>query len=126
MAAWKLHSTDMITAPMLSLIQTAGEAVLVLTESLERQELLRSRLTREEVRRQMVLLADTLLALPEAAREHMAEIDWAGWRGARLALELSGPQQDEALWFGVQSLVPATLSWLRVYRQERPDLFRWD
>jgi hypothetical protein len=35
----------------------------------------------------------------------------------------AGPPQDEALRFAVQSLVPATLSWLRVYRQSEPDLF---
>jgi hypothetical protein len=28
-----------------------------------------------------------------------------------------------ALGFAVQSLVPATLSWLRVYRHAEPDLF---
>ncbi len=116
----------MITAPMLSLIQDAGEAILVLTDSLEESELLRSRLTREEVRRQMLQLSETLLWLPEAAREALPEIDWAGWRATRLALEVSGSAQDEALWFGARSLVPATLSWLRVYRKERPDLFRWD
>jgi uncharacterized protein with HEPN domain len=115
----------MITAPMFSLIQNAGESVLTLTESVEEAEFLRSRLTREETRRQMLLLAETLLHLPEPIRKAMQEVDWPGWRATRLALEHSGPAHDEALWFGVRSLVPATLSWLRVYRQERPDLFSW-
>jgi uncharacterized protein with HEPN domain len=116
----------MITAPMLSLIQESGEAVLTLIDSLEEEEFLRSRLTREEVRRQLLQLAETLLWLPEPAREIMAEIDWGGWRAARLAMETSGRAQDDALWFAARSLVPATLSWMRVYRQERPDLFSWD
>jgi hypothetical protein len=53
----------------------------------------------------------------------MPEIDWAAWRATRLALPVPGEAQDETLWFAVQSLVPATLNWLRVYRAERPELF---
>ena len=53
----------------------------------------------------------------------MPEIDWAGWRAPRLALPTPGEPQDDALWFAVQSLVPATLNWLRVYRDEHPALF---
>ena len=113
----------MITAPMLQLTNDAGEAVLVLTEGLQRSELLRSRLTRVEVQRQLLRLADTLADAPDALRHLMPEIDWAGWRATRLALPVHGEQQDEALWFAVQSLVPATLSWLRVYRAEQPALF---
>lgn len=114
----------MITAPMLQLIQEAGEGVLTLTEGLQQDELLRSRLTRAEVQRQLQRLADTLADAPDAMRHLMPEIDWAGWRAARLALPAPGAQQDEALWFAVQSLVPATLSWLRVYRQSHPELFQ--
>ena len=114
----------MITAPMLQLTNDAGEAVLVLTEGLQRSELLRSRLTRVEVQRHLLRLADTLADAPDALRHLMPEIDWASWRATRLALPVSGEQQDEALWFAVQSLVPATLSWLRVYRVERPELFK--
>lgn len=44
-----------------------------------------------------------------------------------MRVQLAGPPGetlDEALWFASQSLVPATLLWLRVYRQSQPDLFR--
>ncbi|WP_428422178.1 hypothetical protein [Methylibium sp.] len=114
----------MITAPMLQLTHDAGEAVLILTEGLQQTELLRSRLTRAEVQRQLLRLADTLADAPDALRHLMPEIDWAGWRATRLALPVPGAGQDEALWFAVQSLVPATLSWLRVYRQSHPELFQ--
>jgi uncharacterized protein with HEPN domain len=113
----------MITAPLLQLIKDAGEAVLILTEGLQRSELLRSRLTRAEVQRQLRCLADTLAGAPDALHHLMPEIDWAAWRATRLALPVRGDQQDEALWFAVQSLVPATLNWLRVYRAEHPGLF---
>ncbi len=113
----------MITAPLLELTKDAGEAVLILTEGLQRAELLGSRLTRAEVRRQLQCIADTLADAPDVLRHLMPELDWAGWRAARLALPEPGARQDDALWFAVQSLVPATLSWLRVYRTEQPGLF---
>ena len=114
----------MISAPLLQLVHDAGEAVLILTEGLQRDELLRSRLTRAEVCRQLLCLADALADAPDALRHLLPEIDWAGWRATRFALPAPGPQQDEAMWFAVQSLVPATLSWLRVYRVEQPALFQ--
>jgi hypothetical protein len=43
--------------------------------------------------------------------------------GARFAAP-PGVALDEALWFAVQALVPATLLWLRVYQQSQPELFR--
>lgn len=114
-----------ITAPMLSVIQQSGEAVLVLSDGLEQAELLRSRLTRAEVRRQLCLLADTLTALPAPVQQTLAEIDWGAWRATRNALDQPGSAQDEALWFAVRSLVPAALSWLPIYRRSHPELFDW-
>jgi uncharacterized protein with HEPN domain len=113
----------MITAAMLGAIQEAGEAVLTLTEGLEEGELLASRLTRGEVTRQLGVLASALRGLPASACQAMPEIDWGGWRGMSVALLQDGPARDEALWFGVRSLVPATLSWLQIYRQSHPELF---
>lgn len=114
----------MITAPMLQLTHDAAEAVLILTDGLQRSDLLRSRLTRAEVQRQLLCLAETLGDAPDALRHRLPEIDWAGWRATRLALAVPGAPQDDALWFAVQSLVPATLSWLRVYREQQPELFQ--
>lgn len=113
----------MITAAMLHLIHDAGEGVLVLVDGLDEADFQRSRLTRHEVRRQLQLLADVLEALPPAAREAMPEVDWAGWRSVALALASPALAQDDAAWFAARSLVPATLSWLRVYRQGSPALF---
>ncbi|MBI5255182.1 MAG: hypothetical protein HY855_01680 [Burkholderiales bacterium] len=117
----------MITAAMLTVIQDAGEGVLVLTDSLEEHEFTRSRLTRSEVRRQLRLMADTLEGLPRDAQASMPEIDWAGWRTMALVLApaTAGLAQDEAAWFAARSLVPATLSWLRVYQRSEPALFRY-
>ncbi len=113
----------MITAAMFSMVETAGLDVLVLTETIEEPEFLRSRLTRGEVHRQLRLMAATLAELPEAVPRSMAEIDWAGWRHLGRTLAAPGPEADAAAWFAARSLVPATLSWLRVFRRSAPAWF---
>jgi uncharacterized protein with HEPN domain len=109
----------------LGLIEQAGTAVAILVEGLERSELLRSRLTRSEVLRQLQLLAASAVEVEVAMRERMPELDWSLWdsMGARLASP-AADTRDETLWFAVSSLVPATLLWLRVYQQSEPELFR--
>lgn len=119
------HATLNATAALLHLIESAGEAVLTLTETLEEAEFRRSRLARPEVHRQLCTLADTLTALPPALLQAMPEIDADGWRAARRGFDAEGPARDDALWFAVRSQVPATLSWLRVYRQSQPALFAY-
>lgn len=110
-------------AALLGIAQEAGLGILTLTEYLERDELLRSRLTRDEVRRLLLQLADALLALPATVWQAMPELDLQQWQALRRALDDAGPEGDEALWFGVKSLVPATLLWLRVHRRGSPELF---
>jgi hypothetical protein len=113
----------MITAAMLKTIEEAGAGVLVLVDGLAEPDFVRSRLTRHEVRRQLQLIAATLDALPEASQRAMPEIDWPGWRAVWQALQPPGAAQDDAAWFAARALVPATLSWLRVYRVSEPALF---
>ena len=110
---------------LLAIVDEAGRGVLTLTEGLAQDEFLRSRLTRAEVLRLTRHLAAGITEVPVAARERLPEIDWAGWAALRGALDgLLRAAQDEALWFAVQSLVPATLLWLEVYRRDEPALFR--
>jgi len=114
----------MYGAALLKAIEEAGEAVMTLTEGLQDSELLASRLTRHEVARQLRLFTEAASALPIERREGMPEVDWGGIAAAGLAL--AGPRGaalDDALIFGVRALVPATLMWLRVYRQQSPQWF---
>lgn len=112
------------TSALLALIEQAGMAVVTLAEGLEEAELRRSRLTRAELLRQLRVLAASAMAVPAAARADMPELDWDGWRALSLRLQADhGEDVDEALWFAVSSLVPATLLWLRVYRRSQPGLF---
>jgi hypothetical protein len=112
-----------ISAAMLQLIDECGQGVLVLIDGLQEGEFARSRLTRSEVKRLLLLMADTLDALPAATRDGMPEIDWPGWRSVAMALHSPAVAQDDAAWFGATALTPATLSWLRVYRRAQPALF---
>ncbi len=109
---------------LLNLIEQTGLDVATLAEGLDEADLRRSRLTRAELLRQLRLMANSAVAVPPSAREDMPELDWEGWRLLALRLQAeSGDDLDEAIWFAIQSVVPATLLWLRVYRQSHPQRF---
>jgi hypothetical protein len=126
--------SQILGSALLAIIDEAGRGVLTLTEGLEAEEFQRSRLTRAEVLRLVRQFAVAMAEVPAAARERLPEIDWAGWATLQPRLLASGgaeaegaaqrAAQGEALWFAVQSLVPATLLWLEVYRRDEPTLFR--
>lgn len=124
MSATPPWGTPILTGALLAIIDDAGLAVATLTENLTRQELLGSRLTRAEVQRQLRLLAGSAARMPPDVWEVMPEIDWEGWTGIERLLGQGGVDLDEALWFAVESMVPATLLWLRLYRRSQPALFR--
>lgn len=115
----------MLSALLLSTIEEAGLAVLTFTEGLEQNEFLRSRLTRAETLRQLCVMAASMASIPAPTQTLLPEIDWRGWLMLARQLDARGAAQDQALWFAVRSLVPATLSWLRFYRQNQPQVFDW-
>jgi uncharacterized protein with HEPN domain len=113
------------TSALLGIVEQAGLAVLTLAENLTEDELLRSRLTRAEVQRQLTTLADSLVQLAPSLHTAMPDLGWEGWQSLQAVLHgPPGPALDDALWFASSSLVPATVLWLRVYRKEKPELFR--
>ena len=112
------------TSALLALIEQSGLAVVTLAEGLDEADLRRSRLTRAEVLRHLRVLARSAMAVTPSARDDMPELDWDGWRSLALRLQAdTGEDVEEALWFAVTSLVPASLLWLRVYRQSHPQRF---
>ncbi len=116
----------MLNAALLSIIEEAGIAVLTLTEGLERDEFINSRLTRAETQRQLKIMCDTTANLPAQTQTLLAEVDWKGWDTVAHQLGGNHTEMEEALWFAVRSLVPATLMWLRVYRKEQPQVFKFE
>ncbi|WP_028312836.1 hypothetical protein [Derxia gummosa] len=114
----------MLNSALLTIVEDAGSAVLTLIEGVEQQEFLRSRLTRTEVLLQTKTVSDALAGVPEATRPLLPEIDWAGWNAAARAIaDPTSPDAEDALWFAITALLPATLMWLRVYRKDQPQLF---
>lgn len=113
----------LVSGALLNILLEAGEAVMTLTETVEDEEFFASRLTQREVVRQMRILSTTIGNVAPELRRQMAEIDWSGWEALSRQLGSGDDLAREALWFGVRSLVPATLLWLRVYRQQSPELF---
>lgn len=115
----------MLNASLLSIIEEAGVAVLTLTEGLEKDEFLASRLTRPETRRQLKIMSESAANLPPQTQSLLAEVDWNGWQSVARQLGASDDAAEEALWFALRSLVPATLMWLRVYRKNQPEIFEF-
>jgi uncharacterized protein with HEPN domain len=117
--------SHILDSARLGLIEQAGTAVAILLEGLEREEFLRSRLTRREALRQLQLLAASAAEVEPTMRANMPELDWSGWDAMRARLAAApGEALDEALWFAASALMPATLLWLRVYQHSQPALFR--
>jgi len=113
----------MMKGSLLSIIEEAGIAVLTLTEGLEKDEFLSSRLTRAETRRQVAIIGESAAKLTPHTQGLFAEVDWSGWRTVARQLGEHGQAEQEALWIAVRSLVPDTLVWLRVYRKNQPEVF---
>ena len=115
----------MFNAALLSIIEEAGIGVLTLTEGLEQDEFFASRLTRVETQRQLKSMSATLAAVPQSTQTRLAEIDWSGWKMVARQFDTATSESPDSLWFAIQSLVPATLMWLRVYRANQPELFEY-
>jgi uncharacterized protein with HEPN domain len=116
-------SSLMLNGSLLSIIEEAGIAVLTLTEGLEKDEFLASRLTRAETQRHVKVIGDTMASVPVQTQALLAEVDWGGWHTVARQLAANAGAEQEALWFAIRSLVPATLMWLRVYRKNEPQVF---
>lgn len=113
------------TAPLLGLVQEAGETVLTLTAGLAQGEFLSSSRTRAEAARHLAELASAMKAMPPEVSRAMPEIDWAAWRGVEASLRMEGPAHEEALWFAISNLLPATLARLVAQRRAHPALFTY-
>ncbi len=113
----------MLESVLFTIIEEAGIAVTILGEDVERAEFLASRLTRSEVQRQLLIIAGAADKVPAATRQLLPELEWDGWDKLGRELQQGQAGTDEALWFGLRSLVPATLMWLQVYRRNQPELF---
>jgi hypothetical protein len=118
----------MLAAALLKNIEDAGVGILTLVEGVEDRELLASRLTRQEVTRQLRQLVQAAVALPAEQQASMPEIPWDALATCHQALDgpsaATGLALDEALLMAIHGSVPAALMWMRVYRQQHPEWFK--
>lgn len=115
----------LVSGALLGILEEAGLAIMTMTEDIEADEFFASRITQQETLRQMRVMAETVSNIPEVISHQMIEIDWTAWRVLRSQLVSGENAGRDALWFGVRSLVPATLMWLRFYRTKTPELFSY-
>lgn len=94
---------------------------MTLTEGLSEEEFLRSRVTRFEASRLALTMAKLLGETDVAVRAQLPEIDWAGWEMLARRIHHRDDDSDGALWFCIQSLLPATVMWLRHYGARRSE-----
>lgn len=113
----------LLTGAQLGILEESGMAILTMTEGIEPEEFFASRITQQEVLNQLRVMTETAANVSNELKVEMAEVDWAGWSVLNLQLTMAGGFERDALWFAVQSMIPATLMWLRVYRKNSPELF---
>ena len=114
-----------IPAALLANIVNAGTDALTLAEDMDEATFRRSRLARAEMARLVGIMAANLADLPDAQRQLFAELDWSTWRAVPEQLDADPTTRDEALWFAIRALVPATLMGVRVYKESAPGLFEF-
>lgn len=115
---------SLASATMLNIMLQSCEAVLTLTEDVAPEGFFSSQLTQAETLRHLRIIAENVDRLPMESKTIMSEIDWAGWNVLLSQVRSVGGFERDAIWFAIRSMVPATLIWLRVFRQQQPDLFR--
>lgn len=113
----------MLDAAMLMSLDEVCTNVLILAEGLEKDEFLSSRLTRAEVKHQILTMTGLAKNISSSICKMMPELDWAGFEVLTVQIGQGGSAENEALWFAIVSLIPATLMWLRVYKRGNPALF---
>jgi len=110
-----MHGNDFA---LLESISAAATGVLVMAEGLERAELDRSRITRQEISRLLLVAADAVGCLSSRVRTAMAELDVRAWLLTAERLRAGGATESDARWFAIQSLAPTTVGWLELYTSE--------
>jgi uncharacterized protein with HEPN domain len=110
-----------MSGAVISELEMLGVDVLTLSEGLTASEFLRSRITRHEVQRQVLSMAKLLNDIEPLLRDQLPEIDWSGWEMMARRIHNLDEGSDDALWFCVQALTPATVIWLRQHQVTQPE-----
>jgi len=114
----------MLTRMQYDILQASGKSVAALLSELQsEQELFASANTLQRVEKYLLVIGQTLTHLPEPVRLRLVQIDWHGWECLQQLLEQDVQPRRAEVWYGVQSLVPATLQLMEKLRRQEPSWF---
>lgn len=109
------------------IVRMAGEKIrALLAEMQSEDELFDSPATLHEVEAQLLVMSQTLAHLAPELHLRLNRIDWQGWGRLHHLLESDGQPRREAVWYGLRSLVPATLELIAELRKREPLWFGID
>jgi uncharacterized protein with HEPN domain len=115
----------MYARALFDIIHTRGDAALSLLEALEggADELFASTNTLAVVEAHLLAVAHTLAHLPPVVMLRLSQADWSGWAALHSALRHQIEPRRDIVWYGVRSLLPATLVLLDQLRAQEPEWF---
>lgn len=109
------------------IIRIAGETIgRLLAELQDEEELFASEATLHMVEAQLLVMSQTLAHLSPQLHQRLHRVDWQGWGQLHHLLESGEQPRREAVWYGVRSLVPATLELVADLRKREPLWFGLD
>jgi len=109
------------------IVRMAGETIRsLLAEMQTEDELFASAATLHEVEAQLLVMSQTLAHLAPELHQRLHRLDWHGWGRLHHLLETGGQPRREAVWYGICSLVPATLELIADLRKREPAWFGID
>lgn len=114
----------MLSRMQCDIVCGCADAIQVLTaEMRDDSELFASPNTLAGVELSLLAIAQTLDHLAPALRGRLAWIDWNGWQALRRLLEHDVQPRREQVWYGIRSLVPATVHLIGQLRRHEPVWF---
>jgi uncharacterized protein with HEPN domain len=96
------------------------DIAILLAEMQEESELFESTNTLAAVEQALLTMAHTLAQFGQPLRDHLVEVDWAGWQAVHWVLSQQVDPRRELVWYAVQALVPATMGLLRRLWKKHP------
>jgi uncharacterized protein with HEPN domain len=105
------------------LLASARSLQELLKEMQGEGELFASPNTLQRVEVYLLVMAQTLTHLPEPMQARLVQVDWHGWGCLQALLESNGQPRRAEVWYGTQSLVPATLELIAKLRRQEPVWF---
>ena len=114
----------MLTRMQYDILQTHARSIAKLLSPMQREaELFGSANTLRHVEDCLLVMAQTLAHLPPALQDRLLQIDWHGWSCLQGLLEQDLQPRRAEVWYGTQSLVPATLDLIASLRRQEPAWF---